>query len=38
MADKLAEAVNKMGDITALEVLANIGMLWSENGTCQQDV
>ena len=32
MAGGLARAVDRMGPITALEVLASIGMLWSEEG------
>ena len=32
MAETLAASVNKMGTLIALEVLAAVGMLWSENG------
>jgi len=33
MAEALAALMNKMGSLIALEVLAAVGMLWSENGT-----
>jgi hypothetical protein len=33
MAETLAASMNKMGSLIALEVLAAVGMLWSENGT-----
>jgi hypothetical protein len=33
MAEALAASMNKMGSLIALEVLAAVGMLWSENGT-----
>ncbi len=32
IADELAASMNKMGSLLALEVLAAVGMLWSENG------
>ena len=32
MAETLAASMNKMGSLIALEVLAAVGMLWSENG------
>jgi hypothetical protein len=32
MAETLAASTNKMGSLIALEVLAAVGMLWSENG------
>lgn len=32
MAGDLARTIEKMGDTTALEVLAAVGMLWSEDG------
>ena len=31
MAETLAASMNKMGSLIALEVLAAVGMLWSEN-------
>jgi len=32
MAKALAASMNKMGNLIALEVLAAVGMLWSERG------
>jgi predicted nucleic acid-binding OB-fold protein len=32
MAETLAGSTNKMGSLIALEILAAVGMLWSENG------
>jgi hypothetical protein len=32
LAETLAVSMNKMGSLIALEVLAAVGMLWSENG------
>jgi hypothetical protein len=32
LANELAKKMNKLGPATAIEVLAAIGILWSENG------